>query len=65
MNWLTFINSLILLAILLGLLLKMAHGDASNACCAMVIMVLAVAAAVLALIAWGVGMIFGWWATPW
>lgn len=66
MNWLTAINSLILLAVLAIMWLKLAHGgDASSTCCAVIFLVMGIAAAALGLLIWGAGLLFGWWATPW
>jgi len=65
MDWFTAINTVILVGILVGGWLKLAHGDESEGCCAVILLVLAILAAVLTVAVWSAGALFGWWGVPW
>lgn len=62
MNFLTWLNTVILgILVVVGLLKLADSGDGSGACCVVVLVGMFVAACALAAAVWGAGELAGWW----
>lgn len=61
MNILTWINTVILGVIVIAGWLKLAHGDESQGCCAVILLCLFLGVSALGLAVWGLGSLIGWW----
>ncbi|AXH66328.1 hypothetical protein SEA_SATIS_169 [Streptomyces phage Satis] len=61
MDVLTWINTLVLGAVLVFGWIKLANGDEADGCCAVILLVLTVGLAALGFLAYGVGSLIGWW----
>lgn len=61
MNVLTWINTIVLGILVIGGWWKLAHGDESDGCCAVILLCLFLGCAALGGIVWAVGEVVGWW----
>jgi hypothetical protein len=52
--------AIVLTGVVLGWL-KLAHGDESESCCAVILLVLAIAGLAVTGFVWTVGSLIGWW----
>jgi hypothetical protein len=65
MGWVVAFNTVLLILIMIGLWMKLAAGDMSDACCAWILLVGTVCLMVLGALVWGAGLLFDWWGAPW